>query len=103
MTYRDAVAVAIAQEMARDETVVLLGEDVAAAVVFKEGASAPADELRRFCLATLADYKVPRRWLFVEALPRNATDKVVKHEVRALFGAASGGSGASASGEESPR
>ena len=31
MTYRDAVAVAIAQEMARDETVVLLGEDVAAA------------------------------------------------------------------------
>ena len=81
----------------------VLGEDVAAAVVFKEGASAPADELRRFCLATLADYKVPRRWLFVEALPRNATDKVVKHEVRALFGAASGGSGASASGEESPR
>lgn len=31
MTYRDAVAAAIAQEMARDETVLFLGEDVAAA------------------------------------------------------------------------
>jgi pyruvate/2-oxoglutarate/acetoin dehydrogenase E1 component len=31
MTYRDAVAHALAQEMARDETVILIGEDVAAA------------------------------------------------------------------------
>ena len=31
LTYREAVAVAIAQEMARDDSVVLLGEDVAAA------------------------------------------------------------------------
>ena len=31
LTYRDAVAAAIAQEMARDESVVFLGEDIGAA------------------------------------------------------------------------
>ena len=35
LTYRDAVAVALAQEMARDDRVVLLGEDVSSGGVFK--------------------------------------------------------------------
>ncbi len=35
LTYRQAVAAALAQEMARDDRVVLLGEDVGSGGVFK--------------------------------------------------------------------
>jgi len=58
----------------------VLGEDVAAWVVLRpEAAGAVTDEeLRDFCAARIADYKVPRRITFVDALPRNATGKVVK-------------------------
>ena len=61
----------------------VLGEDVVAFVVLQPDATAAADELRDFGLAQLADYKVPRQFIFVDALPRNATGKVVKPELRA--------------------
>ena len=38
-------------------------------------------ELRQFCAERLSDYKVPRRFTFVDELPRNATGKVVKREL----------------------
>jgi len=59
----------------------VLGEDVAAWVVLRQGHDATADELRRFCGERLSDYKVPRTIRFVDALPRNATGKVVKAEL----------------------
>ncbi len=39
-----------------------------------------AEDLRAYTLEQLAAYKVPRRWQFVDELPRNATGKVVKHQ-----------------------
>jgi acyl-CoA synthetase (AMP-forming)/AMP-acid ligase II len=60
----------------------VLGEDVAAAVVLVSGSSTSPEELREHCAERLADYKVPRRITVVEELPRNATGKVVKAEVR---------------------
>jgi acyl-CoA synthetase (AMP-forming)/AMP-acid ligase II len=60
----------------------VLGEDVVAVVVLRAGAKVTPDELRSHCLAQLADYKVPRQWHFVSELPRNATGKVVKPELR---------------------
>lgn len=56
----------------------VLGEDIAAVVVLNESASATAEEIEAFCREHLADYKSPRRVVFVDALPRNATGKVVK-------------------------
>ena len=56
----------------------VLGEDVGAWVVLVADAAADAEELRAFCATRLSDYKVPRRWTFVDSLPRNATGKVVK-------------------------
>lgn len=56
----------------------VLGEDIAAVVVLNEGESATAEEIEAFCREHLADYKSPRRVVFVDALPRNATGKVVK-------------------------
>ena len=59
----------------------VLGEDVGAWVVLAPDASADADELRAWCAERLSDYKVPRRWTFVDALPRNPTGKVVKRDL----------------------
>ena len=61
----------------------VLGEDVVAFVVLHPDAAPDADALRDFALLHLADYKVPRRYVFVDALPRNPTGKVVKHELKA--------------------
>ena len=61
----------------------VLGEDVVAFVVLQPGARAGAEELRAFGLEHLADYKVPRQFVFVDELPRNPTGKVVKQELRA--------------------
>lgn len=60
----------------------VLGEDVGAVVVRKPGVELDAEELESFCRERLADYKVPRRIVFVDALPRNATGKVLKNELK---------------------
>jgi acyl-CoA synthetase (AMP-forming)/AMP-acid ligase II len=60
----------------------VLGEDLLAAVVLKAGAQASPDELRQHTLEVLARYKVPRQYRFVDELPRNATGKVVKEQLR---------------------
>jgi long-chain acyl-CoA synthetase len=56
----------------------VLGEDVEAWIVLREGSTATAADLREFLLGRLADYKVPRRLHFVKALPRNAAGKVIR-------------------------
>jgi len=61
----------------------VLGEDVVAFVVLQPGADADAEELRAFGLEQMADYKVPRQFVFVDTLPRNPTGKVIKPELRA--------------------
>ncbi len=62
----------------------VLGEEVAAAVV-ADGPCNPR-ELRDFVRARLAEHKVPRRLVLVDDLPRNASGKVVKGELRRRFG-----------------
>jgi len=61
-----------------------LGEDVAAAVVLRPGAALKAYELRRFAAARLAQFKVPRQILFVDAIPKSATGKPQRHALAAL-------------------
>jgi acyl-CoA synthetase (AMP-forming)/AMP-acid ligase II len=65
----------------------VLGEDVAAFVVLVPGSTTTPDELRAHASERLADYKVPRRIEFVEELPRNATGKVLKADLRARIAA----------------
>jgi acyl-CoA synthetase (AMP-forming)/AMP-acid ligase II len=62
----------------------VLGEDVGAFVVAKPGRSIDTAELREFCVERLADYKVPRQIVVLDALPRNATGKVLKHQLKEL-------------------
>ena len=65
----------------------VLGEDVAAFVVLAAEAelAGGAEALQRFCHERLADYKVPRRIVFCDELPRNATGKVLKDELARLL------------------
>ncbi len=53
-----------------------LGEDVAAAVSFKDGAGATAEELRMHVAGVLAAHKVPGRVVVMARLPRNAVGKI---------------------------
>ncbi len=52
-----------------------LGEEVAAAVVLREGHQATEAELREFAAQRLADFKVPRKILFLDEIPKGATGK----------------------------
>ncbi len=58
------------------------GEEVVAAVVLREGASLDVEGLRDFCRTRLAAYKVPRRIVAVDDLPRSLIGKVLRREVR---------------------
>ena len=62
------------------------GEVVAAAVVRADGANLDSGELEELTGARLPTAKVPRRWLFLRALPRNANGKVDRDAVRIVFG-----------------
>lgn len=53
-----------------------LGEEVAAAVVLREGATAGERELREFAASRLADFKVPRRIVFLAEIPKGPTGKL---------------------------
>jgi long-chain acyl-CoA synthetase len=59
-----------------------LGEEVAAAVVLRDGASVTAAELKAHAAGRLARFEVPSRWwLRREPLPTNASGKVVKRDL----------------------
>jgi long-chain acyl-CoA synthetase len=60
-----------------------LGEEVKAVVQLRAGSTATADDLRTFCRAHLADFKVPAHVeLRDEPLPRNPAGKVLKNLLR---------------------
>jgi fatty-acyl-CoA synthase len=61
------------------------GEAVAVAVVAKAGSAATEDDLREHLAARLARFKLPRRWFFVEALPKTALGKVQRGELAKRF------------------
>lgn len=60
----------------------LLGEEVAAWVVPRPGATVDTAELVGFCRQRLAPFKYPRRVTVVEALPRSANGKVLKSRLK---------------------
>jgi malonyl-CoA/methylmalonyl-CoA synthetase len=58
------------------------GEQVAAAIVLKDGQAISSDDLVEHCRDQLASFKKPRQLFFVKELPRNALGKVQKHVLR---------------------
>ena len=60
-------------------------EAIAAVVVLREGAAASEAELIEHARGTLAPFKLPKRIMFVDALPRNTAGKLLKRELRLQF------------------
>jgi long-chain acyl-CoA synthetase len=59
-----------------------LGERVVAFVEPVPGSAPSPEDLALHCRAQLAAYKVPEEWHFVDRMPRNAMNKIVKRELR---------------------
>jgi len=62
-----------------------LGEIVTAVIVLKPGASSSGDEIATHCRKFLGGFKVPRRYQFVENLPKSALGKVLKGDIRKSY------------------
>lgn len=61
------------------------GEALLACIVLKAGTSLTIEDVVSFCRERLGGYKVPRQVRFIEALPRNASGKVLKTVLREPF------------------
>ena len=59
-----------------------LGEEVAAAVALRDGATATPEEISEFVKDRLAAFKYPRLVWFVDELPKGPTGKILKREIR---------------------
>ena len=60
------------------------GQRLRAFVVPCSGKKPSEDELKKYVKSNLANYKVPREIWFLEELPRNATGKVLKRELKEI-------------------
>jgi oxalate---CoA ligase len=65
-----------------------LGEEVAAVVVLREGAAATERELQEFVATRAADFKVPKKILFMDEIPKGATGKLQRIGLAAKLGLA---------------
>lgn len=74
---KDAAVVGIDHEV--------LGEDIGAAVTLQTGKSATTDEIAQWCREHLADNKVPRTILIMDALPMNQNNKVLKRDLKPML------------------
>ncbi|MGE0311315.1 MAG: acyl--CoA ligase [Lautropia sp.] len=63
-----------------------LGEEVGAAVVLREGEQADEKALRAFAAGRLADFKVPRRIVILDEIPKGATGKLQRIGLAARLG-----------------
>ena len=60
----------------------LRGQAAWAYIVMKEGYPFDEVRIRRYLAANLAAYKIPRRFIPMDALPKNATGKILKRALR---------------------
>ena len=61
------------------------GEIVVACVVLEDGALADDAKLDAHCLASIARFKRPKRYVYLDALPKNNYGKVLKTELRQMM------------------
>lgn len=79
-----AVAQAVTFAIPHDK----LGEEVGAALILKEGASVTESEIREFAGKRLADFKVPRKVVFLDEIPKGPTGKLQRIGLAAKLGLA---------------
>jgi fatty-acyl-CoA synthase len=60
------------------------GEIVAAFIVLKHSKRAPDEELKTYCEAKLGRYKIPKRFIFLQELPKTHVGKIDKKKLREI-------------------
>jgi long-chain acyl-CoA synthetase len=60
----------------------LRGESPKAFITLKAGEAATEQEMKRFCLERLANYKVPKEFIFADSLPKTAGGKIDKQSLQ---------------------
>jgi acyl-CoA synthetase (AMP-forming)/AMP-acid ligase II len=60
------------------------GEEVAAFVFVREGASLGEEDVRDFCRGQISRFKIPRSVFFVDSFPMTASGKVQNYKLREL-------------------
>jgi acyl-CoA synthetase (AMP-forming)/AMP-acid ligase II len=63
-----------------------LGEEVAAVVVLRDGVQATERELQQFVAGRVADFKVPKKIVFMDEIPKGATGKLQRIGLAAKLG-----------------
>ncbi|MDX1701893.1 MAG: fatty acid--CoA ligase, partial [Melioribacteraceae bacterium] len=61
------------------------GEIVAAIVVAKQNEELNNDDILLYCREHLAGYKIPKKFFYADTLPRNASGKILKYQLREIF------------------
>ena len=58
------------------------GEAIHAFIVLKDGVSVTPEQLEHYCAERLAKYKVPKRFEFLDELPKNTTGKILRRSLK---------------------
>jgi acyl-coenzyme A synthetase/AMP-(fatty) acid ligase len=63
----------------------IYGEEIVAYVVVREGQTLTEEEINTHCAETLADYRLPKQFHFIEALPKNDRGKVRRPDLQEMW------------------
>ena len=64
----------------------LLGEDIASAIIIKEGKECTEEEVKNYAKNKLAKFKIPKKIFFVNEIPKGATGKLQRNILAKSFG-----------------
>ncbi len=64
----------------------MLGEDIATAVIIKEGMKCTEDDIKIYANEKLAKFKIPKKIFFVNEIPKGATGKLQRNTLAKRFG-----------------
>ena len=64
----------------------MLGEDIATAIIVKEGVNCTEEDLKNYANEKLAKFKVPKKIFFVNEIPKGATGKLQRNTLAKKFG-----------------
>lgn len=63
----------------------IYGEEIVAYVVVRDGLTLTKDEIRAHCATTLAEYRMPKEFHFIDALPKNDRGKIRRTDLREIW------------------
>ena len=66
----------------------MLGEDIATAIIVKQGMDCSEDDVKNYANEKLAKFKIPKKIFFVDEIPKGATGKLQRNTLAKKFGLA---------------